>query len=160
MDSVVMKHEQNFGNHQNHSYGDDQWVEIANDHSPHQSPLHEFNGGFYMSPSTMDQMYNRPLSTSQPSNPTLYPLTLPQWPSQLTNPSEPDTNPPAQVQLRTPRPIAPVTTVPPVQSAPPAPVPIPAPPTGRRTLTDQDRRRMCQYHDEHPSIKQTEIGCK
>ncbi|KAI4211311.1 MAG: hypothetical protein LQ351_005866 [Letrouitia transgressa] len=106
----------------------------------------------------MDQMYNRPLSTSQPSNPPLYPLTVPQWPSQLTNPSEPDTHPPAQVQLRTPRPIAPVTTIPPVQSAPPAPVPIPAPPTGRRTLTDQDRRRMCQYHDEHPSIKQTEIG--
>jgi hypothetical protein len=25
-------------------------------------------------------------------------------------------------------------------------------------LTDQDRRRMCQYHEENPSVKQTEIG--
>jgi hypothetical protein len=30
--------------------------------------------------------------------------------------------------------------------------------TPRRTLTDDDRRRMCKYHEEHPQIKQTEIG--
>jgi len=28
------------------------------------------------------------------------------------------------------------------------------------TLTDSDRRRMCQYHEENPSVKQTEIGGK
>ncbi|KAF2773102.1 hypothetical protein EJ03DRAFT_265857 [Teratosphaeria nubilosa] len=28
----------------------------------------------------------------------------------------------------------------------------------RKTLTDQDRRRMCQYAEEHPHSKQTEIG--
>jgi hypothetical protein len=28
----------------------------------------------------------------------------------------------------------------------------------RRTLTDSDRRRMCQYPEENPSVKQTEIG--
>lgn len=28
----------------------------------------------------------------------------------------------------------------------------------RKTLTDSDRRRMCQYHEENPSVKQTEIG--
>ncbi|KAL9053552.1 MAG: hypothetical protein Q9162_004719 [Coniocarpon cinnabarinum] len=32
--------------------------------------------------------------------------------------------------------------------------------TPRRTLTDNDRRKMCQYHQEHPTKKQTEIGEK
>lgn len=30
----------------------------------------------------------------------------------------------------------------------------------RRTLTDNDRRRMCIYHQENPSVKQTDIGGK
>jgi hypothetical protein len=30
--------------------------------------------------------------------------------------------------------------------------------TPRRTLTDDDRRRMCEYHESHPGVKQTEIG--
>ena len=28
----------------------------------------------------------------------------------------------------------------------------------RRTLTDADRRSMCVYHEENPTLKQTEIG--
>jgi len=30
--------------------------------------------------------------------------------------------------------------------------------TPRRTLTDMDRRKMCIYHEENPTVKQTEIG--
>jgi hypothetical protein len=30
--------------------------------------------------------------------------------------------------------------------------------TPRKTLTDADRRRMCLYAEEHPTVKQTEIG--
>ncbi|EWC44063.1 hypothetical protein DRE_01415 [Drechslerella stenobrocha 248] len=30
--------------------------------------------------------------------------------------------------------------------------------SSRRTLTDADRRRMCLYHEQHPHVKQTEIG--
>ena len=30
--------------------------------------------------------------------------------------------------------------------------------TPRRTLTDDDRRLMCEYHESHPGVKQTEIG--
>lgn len=30
----------------------------------------------------------------------------------------------------------------------------------RRTLTNEDRRNMCNYADEHPDAKQTEIGGK
>jgi len=36
--------------------------------------------------------------------------------------------------------------------------PIHAAPSSRKTLTDSDRRRMCQYHEDNPSVKQTEIG--
>lgn len=32
--------------------------------------------------------------------------------------------------------------------------------TPRRTLTDEDRRRMCVYHEEHKTAKQTDIGGK
>ncbi len=60
-------------------------------------------------------------------------------------------------------------------SSPPAPIPLhrpilplaPAPALSkpphtrsgsRRTLTDSERRRMCEYHSENPNVKQTEIG--
>lgn len=164
--SAAMKTENDYGAHHGDEFGG-QWVYVADDQSPHQSPLPEFNG-FYMSPPShmgMEAIYSRPAATSHP---TLYPLTVPQWPSQLTNPSinpppsQPLSSPSAPTQ--TPRPIAPLTTpadpIPTAQSAPPAPTPIPTPQSGRRTLTDQDRRRMCQYHEENPTVKQTEIGCE
>ncbi|KAJ9637236.1 hypothetical protein H2199_007522 [Coniosporium tulheliwenetii] len=83
----------------------------------------------------------------------LQPLVMPQWPSTLVSQS---------------------TYVPPIYPAAPAPMPVPVGPTStplsasstgsrtsstpRKTLTDADRRRMCLYHEEHPSTKQTEIG--
>ena len=30
--------------------------------------------------------------------------------------------------------------------------------SSRKILTDDDRRRMCQYHEDNPKVKQTEIG--
>ena len=33
-------------------------------------------------------------------------------------------------------------------------------PTPRRALTDTDRKRMCLYHEEHPTTGETEIGGK
>lgn len=131
-----------------------QWVEIASDHSPHQSPLHEYNGFGFMSSThvPLDSIYTRPIHTSYAANPPLHPLIMPQWPSQITNPSE---GPPAAIPL--PRALAPVSAINTPHSAPPAPS-APAPSTARKTLTDQDRRRMCQYHEDHPTIKQTEIG--
>ncbi|KAL8652478.1 MAG: hypothetical protein Q9210_002658 [Variospora velana] len=164
-----MKSEHDYGAHHAEGFGS-QWVHVADDQSPHHSPLHEFNR-FYMSPPShldIDPSYFRPTATCQPSNPPLYPLVVPQWPSQLTNPSinPPSSQPqPSSVATsQTPRPIAPLTTPldppPTSQSTLPTPAPIPTPPSGRRTLTDQDRRRMCQYHEENPTVKQTEIGCE
>lgn len=170
-DSAAMKAEHDYGAHHGDEFGG-QWVHVADDQSPHQSPLHEFNG-FYMSPPShmeIESSYFRTTATSHTSNPPLYPLIVPQWPSQLTNPS---VNPPSSqpqscpsAPALAPRPIAPSTSTKSVeapsttQSAPFAPAPIPTPSSGRRTLTDQDRRRMCQYHEENPTVKQTEIGCE
>ena len=152
-----MKVEQNHAPPQDEDFSAGQWVEIANDHSPHQSPLHEYNGfGFGLMSSThvpLDSIYTRPTQTAYSSNPHLHPLIMPQWPSQITNPSE--GGPPAAIPL--PRALAPTSTITTPQSAPPA-LPAPASSTARKTLTDQDRRRMCQYHEDHPTVKQTEIG--
>ncbi|KAL8871215.1 MAG: hypothetical protein Q9174_002909 [Haloplaca sp. 1 TL-2023] len=165
---MAMKVDPDYGPPSHDDFDTGHWVHVTDDQSPHHSPLNEFNG-FYMPTASymgLDSIYSRPPTTSQPPGQTLHPLIVPQWPSQLTNPSM---SPPSSTPQSTssapaniPRPIAPLTT--PVepksatQSAPPAPVPIPTPPSGRRTLTDQDRRRMCQYHDENPTVKQTEIG--
>lgn len=51
----------------------------------------------------------------------------------------------------------------PAPSLAPAPLLSPTHNTGstnspRRTLTDADRRRMCLFHEENPTVKQTEIG--
>lgn len=140
---------------QDDDFRNSQWVEIANDRSPHESPLHEYNNGYgFMSSShvSMDSIYSRQMPTSYAANPPLHPLIMPQWPSQITNPSE--GTPPV---IRLPRPLAPVSAIITPHSAPPAPS-APAPSTARKTLTDQDRRKMCQYHEDHPTVKQTEIG--
>jgi hypothetical protein len=35
---------------------------------------------------------------------------------------------------------------------------LPATSSVRKVLTNSDRRRMCQYHEDYPKAKQTEIG--
>ena len=133
------------------------------------SPAHEYGGYGFMSTAQhsglpLEPTYNRSMpplySGSQPQ-----PITT-QWPSMLTNPSSqasrvpPIAAPPPQ--------LAPVVPLAPAQPLPPLTTAVPAPATTttsnssssttRRTLTDQDRRRMCQYHEDNPTIKQTEIG--
>jgi hypothetical protein len=157
---MAMKVEQNQNAPPEGDFSADQWVEIASDHSPHQSPMHEYNAFGFMSATAvpLDSVYARPShATYTTAMPTLHPLIMPQWPSQITNPSE--GGPPTAIPL--PRPLAPVSAMTTPHSAPPAtPAPAPAPSTARRTLTDHDRRRMCQYHEDHPTVKQTEIGGK
>lgn len=156
MDSMVMKNEQ----HQAHDeeYAASQWADVNGYHSPqHQSPVHEFNGAYgYISPAhlPLEPAYAPaippapPYSTHQP----MRPLVMPQWPSMLTNPS---TGAPPIAPA--PPPLAPVSSI-----ITAHPVPVVTSSTGtstaRRTLTDQDRRRMCQYHEDNPTVKQTEIG--
>jgi len=157
MDHEHHAQENNYGGH-------DGWVDINNGYNTahHQSPLYE-NGSFaYLQPSQHGLPHSLP---SEPSFPRmapppvthathhqqLLPLIMPShstWPSMLTNPAS------------YPGPAPPV-AIPPVSSAskptPKLPA-IHATPSPRKTLTDADRRRMCQYHEDNPSVKQTEIG--
>ncbi len=160
MDPLVIKMEQHHGAHHDEEFGSGPWVEIAGDHSSHNSPLQEYNGFAFMSNThvPLEPLYNRPVLSSYSTAQPLQPLVMPQWPSQLTNPSV-DNGPPAA--FPPPRPLAPISTMqikPPLPRSASTPAPVSAPSTARRTLTDQDRRRMCQYHEDHPTVKQTEIG--
>lgn len=159
-----MKVDSQFGLHP-HSHQDfapDPMMEITGEQSPHNSPPDDY-GNFDFNAQT-DAMYTRPFQPPFSAPQDLHPLntnTSTLWPSQITNRREP-ASPPVNLPIH--RSIAPV-----AQSIPgPAPPPPPPPPaptkssgslsTSRRTLSDDDRRRMCSYHDEHPTVKQTEIG--
>ena len=150
---MTMEHD----HHQEHgsAYHDPtgQWTDGGNVyHSQHHSPVHEYNG-FAYNPMPMEPMYAAgsmppPRTTHQ----ALQPLIMPQWPSMLTSqstyvpplfPSAPLPAPPVSAPLS-----APATTGRHTSSTP------------RKTLTDADRRRMCLYAEEHPTVKQTEIGGK
>lgn len=148
---MTMEHEQ----HQEHGYGyhdgGAQWQEGNSAfNSQHQSPILEHNG-FAFNPMPMDSMYPSNMAPPRSTYQSLHPLITPQWPSQLTSQSSYNT----PIFSSTPIPSAPIST------------PVSAPPTigrssstPRKTLTDMDRRRMCIYAEEHPNVKQTEIGGK
>ena len=162
---VDIKMEQQYGLHHEDDFTSDQLGEMSEDHSPHQSPATDYHGFGFPPPihTHLDPLYNRPIQPSFSSPQPLHPLvTMPQWPSQITNPSE--NSPPAVIPLH--RPILPVSsksTPAPTLAPAPAPAlskPTPTLSTSRRTLTDSDRRRMCEYHNENPNVKQTEIGGK
>ena len=152
--------EQQYGLHHDDDFATASMVQVATD-SPHQSPRNDY-GDFDFSTSVhaqLDSMYNRPLHSSFSTPQPLHPLiTMPQWPSQITNPSE-TSSPPPVVQLQH-RPILPLSkTVPAIpRLATVSPKEKPALSSSRRTLTDTDRRKMCEYHNENPNVKQTEIG--
>ncbi|KAG9239232.1 hypothetical protein BJ875DRAFT_220465 [Amylocarpus encephaloides] len=161
----------------------DGWVDISHGYSSsqHQSPIYETGGysflqpaqqhhGMPIAPSFNDpqrmqrrqqqqqqQQQPQPQPQPLPSHPPpphqqLLPLIMPShptWPSMLTNPAA--TYSPAPVPI-------------PAVSAPVVKGNANAKPLGhgattaRKTLSDNDRRLMCQYSEEHPSAKQSEIG--
>lgn len=151
-------HEQN-GAHQE-SYGNgpsDNWAELSSQYSSHhQSPLHEYGGYSFIQPAPQNMQhegsYSRMMQNGHHGphhqHQQLLPLIMPShptWPSMLTNPSG------VYLQaLPIPPPIIPLRTskVSNVHSNP----------SPRKTLSDADRRRMCQYHEDNPTTKQTEIG--
>ncbi|KAF2668392.1 hypothetical protein BT63DRAFT_275165 [Microthyrium microscopicum] len=148
MDPDQHPHDQNNGMHDVHGM----WVEGGTPYqSHHQSPVHEYPG-FAFNGMSMDSVY-APNSMPPPTRntqPQLYPLITTPWPSMLTS---------SQSNHGTP-----------VYNSPPASgtsvsTPMSAPPTSgrtydrpRRTLTDVERRKMCEYSETHPGVKQTEIG--
>ncbi|TAQ87760.1 hypothetical protein B7494_g3923 [Chlorociboria aeruginascens] len=156
MAQIGMDHEHHNG--QENGFGSsDGWVEINNGYnsSQQQSPIYEHGGFGYIQPGHHGVPNDSPFPRMGPPAPVhsthqqLLPLIMPShptWPSMLTNPAT-YTAPPVA--------IPPANTSGKGQPKLPA---IHATPSPRKTLTDSDRRRMCQYHEDNPSVKQTEIG--
>lgn len=143
-------------------FGGSPWVDMGGfgTSSQHQSPLHEYsNYGYHVSPTIvpMEPSYSMSIPPPYTAHQQLQPLIMPQWPSMLTTQSSYSAPPPAAQT------VAPISTVTPITCAPLSKAqaaPAVHTPTARRTLTDDDRRRMCQYHEDNPTVKQTEIGGK
>jgi hypothetical protein len=133
------------------------WHDNAGYNPHHQSPVQDYNGFNGYTPLPMEPMYgngmhppHHPHPTTRTTHAQLQPLIMPQWPSMLTSQStyQPSIFPSAPV------PITPASATPVSASSTHSRTSS----TPRKTLTDQDRRRMCQYHEENPTVKQTEIG--
>lgn len=112
------------------------------------SPQSEYHGLSYV---PLDSSYGMSISPPYSS----LPLSLPshQWPSVIAAQShhyQPDSSLP-HVPLPALSQVAPINTgrKGSIGGA-----------TPRRTLTDEDRRQMCLYHEEHKTAKQTDIGGK
>ena len=158
--AVDIKMEQQYGLHHDDDYAPAAMVQVTAT-SPHHSPANDY-GDFDFSNSVhaqLESIYSRPLQSTFSTPQPLHPLiTMPQWPSQITNPSETSSSPPV-VHLQH-RPILPlsktVPTIPKLTTVSPKDKTTLS--SSRRTLTDSDRRKMCEYHNENPNVKQTEIG--
>lgn len=136
---------------QSHDFPQPTWVAYSPPQHPHPvGPIPTYHGfGYGPSPiMRMEPSYS--MSIPPPYAPA--PLALPSqpWPSMLAT----------QPQFMGP-PMPAVT----MSASVSAPAPIPSSrksstsgSTPRRTLTDEDRRRMCLYHEENKSAKQTDIG--
>ncbi|KAI8941113.1 hypothetical protein NX059_002351 [Plenodomus lindquistii] len=156
MSQLQMDHEQHHQDHfDDHNAG---WHESGGYHPHHhQSSVQDYNGFNGYAPLAMEPMYGTSMHPPHPTTRTthsqLQPLIMPQmpqWPSMLTSQStyQPSLFPSAPV------PITPASATPVSASSTHSRTSS----TPRKTLTDSDRRRMCQYHEENPTVKQTEIG--
>jgi len=136
------------------TYSNENWVDMNNYHQNNMSEYSNFN---YMPPVTHSlpsesirmppPLAPQPLQPAQPTHPQLPHLIMPSnatWPSMLTNPNSYSAPPMPMPSLPPP----------PRKLAPP----IKTQPQPRRTLTDDERKRMCQYHEDNPTVKQAEIG--
>lgn len=177
-----MDHEPQLVHHDHQAFTDDQWGEMG---SYMQTSMADYNNAAYafMTPTISHGLPSESLARmpppAPPSQPVLRPhphphqhshshqqaqahthphhsslpiLMIPSnptWPSMLTNPGGFNTSPPVAI------PPVSAGVVPLKPSRPPLSQLASQP---RKTLTDDDRRRMCQYHLDNPSMKQTEIG--
>lgn len=104
-------------------------------HQPHHLPHH---GSHYT-----HQLPHQLMIPTQTNGPQV------SWPSLRTNPSQNYANAPIRI---------PPQSTPQLKQQPKLPSITTS--TPRKTLTNEDRRRMCQYAEDHPNVKQTEIGLK
>jgi hypothetical protein len=146
------------------NYGNGNWVDMNS--FQHQTTMPDYGGGFAYIPPITHGLPSESLSRMPPPPPpqpmhqqpqashTQLPmLMMPQvtFPSMLTNPNtygSPHSAPPVAI----PSIAAPLkaSKLPAIQTAS----------QPRKTLTDEDRRAMCQYAEDHPTAKQTDIGAR
>ncbi|KAJ4010356.1 hypothetical protein NW752_005031 [Fusarium irregulare] len=150
---------------QNNGYGSDVWTSMSPySQSPYSaSPLTEYPSfgafGVHGLPSESINRMPPPPPTHQMIQPAPSPMAHQQlpllntnqtWPSQLTNPAPAQSYP------------APPVSMPPAASAPP--VEAPRLPTqhekSRKTLTTEQKRAMCQFHEDNPGTRQADIGAR
>jgi hypothetical protein len=149
---------------QNNGYGSDVWTSMSPySQSPYSaSPLTEYPSfGAFGVHGLPSESINRmpPPPTHQMIQPAPPPMTHQQlpllntnqtWPSQLTNPA------PAQSYPGPPVSVPPAASVPPVET--------PRLPTqhekSRKTLTTEQKRAMCQFHEDNPGTRQADIGAR
>jgi hypothetical protein len=138
------------------------WHESAGYNPHHSPPVPDYNAFHAYPPLPLEPLYANAMHPPHPTHPThptptprtthqqLQPLIMPQWPSMLTSQStyHPPLFPSAPVPI-TPASATPVSATSTHSRTSSTP---------RKTLTDTDRRRMCQYHEDNPTVKQTEIG--
>lgn len=136
-----------YHNNQNH------WNQTNGYGHYHQTPGTDYHGFAMPSPHIpIERTYNNGMNPPRPHHHQLQPLIIPQWPSMMV--SQSTYVPPIMPAMpTTTMPIFPPIPITPSQTSHTAPTP-------RRTLTDTDRRRMCLYHEENPTTKQSEIGGK
>lgn len=156
------------GSDQHGNYSNDVWGGIpANSYSSSQqtSPVYEYQSYQFMNHGLPHSLPEEPTFTRMSPPQTQQQTLLPLLPAPMANPawmsnmpalsSLPPTMPsmltnPGGLQVRPVR-IAPNSTR--VRASKPESVP-----PARRTLNDDKRKRMCQYHEDNPGLKQGEIG--
>lgn len=151
--------------HDNNSYPNEQWVDM---NAYANMAMSTYGGDYYNPPVTHGlpsesigmapppiphTMHNQPHNNfaSHLPHPLIIPTQQPSqvpWPSLRTNPSHSYSAPPV--------PIPPASA--PIRQQPKLPTINTSQP--RKTLTDEDRRNMCLFHEDNPHAKQTEIGQK
>ncbi|KAK8026922.1 hypothetical protein PG991_003978 [Apiospora marii] len=155
------------------TYPNNHWVDV---NAYNQMSMPEYNSSFYLAPVTShglpsesiggghmppppmpSQIHQSPIHHQQqlhfPSQQHQQPILQAQkvnWPSLHTNPSQSYPTPPVAIPAQS--------TVPIRQT--PKQLPSITTSQPRKTLSDDDRRRMCQYAADNPKSKQTEIGAK
>lgn len=130
------------------------WVELGTFTSPQHSPPVPEYSGFEYGPSPL-MAVDATYGISIPPPYTSMPVPVHShhaWPSMMTtqSPFHETGLPPVPI----PTSVSPTAPTPPVRKSSTGGS------TPRRTLTDEDRRQMCLYHEENKTAKQTDIGGK
>lgn len=161
-----MDHDPHHHHLPDHPYDDhtQQWHDnVFNPQPQHTSPVQDFTGVPFSTsyaPLPMEPIYNTQMHPPRTTQPQLQRLIMPhsqmphaQWPSMLSSQSQ--FGSPLYPSVHTPVPITPASAITPVSATSTTSRTSATP---RKTLTDEDRRQMCLFHEKHPNVKQTEIG--